>query len=174
MNLYLPFLVLTIALFAQEPAKDKPATQDCPMHRSAHSAPDDDHNAMNARGEHAMGFSQTATTHHFLITETGGVIEVESNSPDDKTGIASIRAHLSHIAKSFAAGDFDIPMFVHDTVPPGVPAMKRFKSRIQYSYEEISAGARVIISTREKTVREAVHSFLRFQIEEHRTGGPLT
>src|SRR5580698_5275640 len=32
---------------------------------------------------------------------------------------------MQHIAEAFQSGDFDIPMFVHDTVPPGVPEMKK-------------------------------------------------
>jgi hypothetical protein len=80
--------------------------------------------------------------------------------------------HLSHIAKSFAEGDFDIPMFVHDTVPPGVLEMKKLKADIRYSFEEMANGGRVLISTSNKAALEALHAFLRFQIERHRTGDP--
>ena len=127
---------------------------------------------MNARGKHAMGFSQTATTHHFLLRDTGGTIQVEAKSPKDKDSIENIRMHLSHIAKSFAEGDFDIPMFVHDTVPPGVPEMKKLKADIHYSFEEMPNGGRVLISTSNKAALEALHAFLRFQIEQHKTGDP--
>jgi hypothetical protein len=80
--------------------------------------------------------------------------------------------HLGHIAKAFQSGDFDIPMFVHDTVPPGVPEMKRLQKEIQYSFEETANGGRVVISSMNKEAVEAVHRFLRFQIEEHQTGDP--
>jgi hypothetical protein len=30
-----------------------------------------------------------------------------------------IRVHLSHVVEMFSAGNFNIPMFIHDTTPPG-------------------------------------------------------
>jgi hypothetical protein len=88
---------------------------------------------MSHRGEQGMGFSQEANTHHFLLRPDGGSIEVESNAPDPDAQ-ASIRMHLQHIAHAFQNGEFDIPMFVHDTVPPGVPEMKRLREKITYTY----------------------------------------
>jgi hypothetical protein len=130
----------------------------------------DSHDAMNARGNHAMRFSQTATTHHFLLSDKGGTIQVEAFDSKDKSSIDNIRMHLAHITKMFAEGDFNIPMFVHDTIPPGATEMKRLKNDIRYSYEATAAGARVVISTNDKMAIEAVHKFLRFQIQEHKTG----
>jgi hypothetical protein len=70
----------------------------------------------------------------------------------------------------FSDGNFSIPMFVHDQVPPGVPAMKEKRSRISYIYEEMPSGARVRIKTADADALKAVHDFLRFQIEDHHTG----
>ena len=69
----------------------------------------DSHDQMNARGEHAMEFSQTSTTHHFLLKPDGGVIQVEANDPKDAASRDNIRMHLGHIAHFFQNGDFDIP-----------------------------------------------------------------
>jgi hypothetical protein len=80
--------------------------------------------------------------------------------------------HLGHIAKMFADGDFNIPIFVHDAAPPGVPEMKELQKRIHYTFEETPDGGRVIIATSDKTAVDAVHRFLRFQIQEHHTGDP--
>jgi hypothetical protein len=67
---------------------------------------------MNERGESAMGFSQTTTTHHFFLKPEGGAIRVEVKDPADVDGRNGIRVHLAHIAEAFQKGDFDIPMFV--------------------------------------------------------------
>jgi hypothetical protein len=80
---------------------------------------------------------------------------------------------LRHIAHAFQNGDFDIPMFVHDTVPPGVPEMKRLQKQIRYAFEETPTGGRVAISSTDKEARNAIHRFLRFQIDEHKTGDPV-
>ena len=148
-------------LLHQDPAS-KPKPPDRPVQ--------DAHSQMNERGEQAMGFSQMATTHQFLLKPDGGVIQVEAKDPKDTNSRDNIRMHLGHIAKMFANGDFDIPMFVHDTVPPGVPEMKQLQKRIHYTFEETPNGGRVVIATTEKTAVDAVHKFLRFQIEEHQTG----
>jgi hypothetical protein len=132
----------------------------------------DSHARMNERGAVGMGFSQTATTHHFILKRNGGAIQVETNDSADAAGKKEIRMHLAHIAQAFQSGDFNIPMFVHDTVPPGVPEMKRLKKEIQYSFVATPNGGRVTIATSDKEALAAIHKFLRFQIEEHRTGDP--
>ncbi len=128
---------------------------------------------MNERGEQGMGFSQSATTHHFLLLPKGGTIQVEANDPSDKSSRDNIRMHLLHIQHAFQSGDFDIPMFVHDTVPPGVPVMKSHAKNIRYSIKETPNGGRVLIQTADPAALDAIHSFLRFQITEHKTGDPL-
>jgi hypothetical protein len=129
--------------------------------------------AVNARGETAMGFSQTETAHHFLLTRDGGVIRVEAKDPAAAATRERVRQHLSQVARMFAAGDFDTPMLVHARTVPGTPAMSRLKSEIVYAFEETERGGRVRITARSAEALAAVHEFLRFQIEDHRTGDPL-
>jgi hypothetical protein len=154
---------------AQQTSSDqKPPTQDshasCPMH--------DSHAQMNERAEKGMGFSQTSTAHHFFLNPSGGVIQVEAKDAADVSDRDNIRMHLMHIAKAFENGDFDIPMFVHDTVPPGVPEMKKLREKIRYSFKETPNGGRVVIASTDQEALAAIHIFLRFQVEEHKTGDP--
>jgi hypothetical protein len=130
----------------------------------------DDHCAMMKRGDQAMGFSHEKTTHHFRLFKDGGAIEVAANDPKDATSRDEIRQHLAHISRMFADGNFNVPMFIHDTTPPGVPAMKKLRDQIDYVFQATDSGARVRINTANPQALEAVHSFLRFQIAEHETG----
>jgi hypothetical protein len=139
-------------------------------HSQGHTAHLDE---VNARGEKAMGFSQTATTHHFLLSPEGGIIQVETHEPNDQANRQSIREHLKHIAGMFGAGNFNIPMLVHDQVPPGVTTMEQLKGKITFAYEETEQGGRVRISTTDREALAAVHEFLRFQIKDHQTGDSL-
>jgi hypothetical protein len=75
--------------------------------------------AVDQRGDQGMGFSHTMTGHHFRLSSDGGVIEVESDSPDDDDSKEAIRRHMQKIAGMFAQGDFSLPMFIHDTVSSG-------------------------------------------------------
>lgn len=50
--------------------------------------------------------------------------------------------------------------------------MKERKGAIRYAYSPTDRGGQVRISTADARAREAVHAFLRFQIEDHGTGDP--
>ena len=130
----------------------------------------DHHNPIDQRGDKVMGFSHEKTTHHFLLYRDGGAIEVTANAASDTESRDQIRMHLGHIAKMFAAGNFNAPMLIHDQVPPGVPVLQAKKAGIQYRFEEIAQGGRVRISTKDEKALKAIHEFLRFQIKDHRTG----
>ena len=122
------------------------------------------------RGDHVMGFSHEKTAHHFLLYPDGGEINVSASNSSDKGSIDQIRMHLGHIAKMFASGNFKAPMLIHDTNPPGVPAMIRLKEAIKYEYSETEYGARIRLSTENSQAIDAIHAFLLFQIIDHQTG----
>lgn len=122
------------------------------------------------RGDHVMGFSHEKTAHHFVLYPNGGEINVSANDPSDKGSIEQVRMHLGHIAKMFASGNFKAPMLIHDTNPPGAPAMIRLKDAIKYDYFETDRGARIRLSTENSQGVDAIHAFLLFQIIDHQTG----
>jgi hypothetical protein len=140
---------------------------ECPMHKKHQDA------GMTVRGNKAMGFDQNKTTHHFLLRDSGGIIQVEANDPKDLESRDAIRGHLSHIAVLFSKGDFEVPMFVHDRMPDGVPVMKELKDEITYKYEELESGGEVSLTSQNADAVEAIHEFLRFQIQDHKTGDNL-
>jgi hypothetical protein len=132
--------------------------------------PPDQHAAgVDMRGDHAMGFSRLTTVHHFKLLPDGGVIEVDVKDTQDVATRDQIRAHLAHIASMFSANDFDVPMFIHDTVPPGVPVMKEKNGSIAYTYQPTALGGKVRIRSQDSGAIGAIHQFLAFQIQDHRT-----
>src|ERR1044072_9064075 len=157
---------------------DAKSHADCPLMSDGKSSAQSDgkHDAhlagVNARGETAMGFSQTETAHHFLLTRDGGIIQVEAKDPADAANRDRVRQHLAHVAQMFAAGDFDTPMLVHARMPPGANTMSRLKAEITYAFEETESGGRVRITAKSAEALAAVQDFLRFQIEDHQTGDP--
>jgi hypothetical protein len=133
------------------------------------------HSRVSARGAAVMGFDQDKTAHHFVLYEDGGAIEVSVKDETDAADRDAIRAHLPHIAMMFGQGSFDAPMLVHDSRHvPGTAVMTQLKNRIRYRYSETPAGGRVDIVAKDPAAVAAVHDFLRFQIDEHKTGDPLT
>jgi hypothetical protein len=147
---------LALAAFADDPNQ-------CPMH-AAHAKQVDE------RGDAVMGFSHEATKHSFKVAADGGSIEVRALRSDDEASIRAIRTHLQSVAKSFAEGDFAMPVAIHGPSPAGTDVMAARKSVIAYKYSEIENGGRVRITTTDAAALDAVHRFLRFQKDEHRTG----
>jgi hypothetical protein len=128
---------------------------------------------MNKRGDKHMGFDHLKTTHHFLLANDGGSINVEANDVKDSESRDQIRRHLRHIAMMFGEGNFEVPMLIHEKTPPGSEVMKQLKSEIGYEFIETERGASIKISTTNAQAVKAIHEFLTFQIMEHKTGDPL-
>jgi hypothetical protein len=161
--------LMAISVNAQQPSTDK---HDHHKHHSGKSDPQH-HSEVNRRGDEAMGFSHRKTTHHFILKSGGGVIDVGANSASDNESRDQIRSHLKEIEKLFSEGDVTKPMHTHGKLPPGADVMIKLKAEIIYKYEETERGGRVLISTGNAEALRSVHEFLRFQIEDHKTGDPL-
>jgi hypothetical protein len=160
-------IMLVLACGLQLAAQD---IQSCPMHKDHAKTSAQHRGDVEKHGDAAMGFPQDKTTHHFRLYSDGGAIEVTANDSKDAENSQAIRSHLTKIVAMFSNGDFSVPMFVHDQVPPGVPVMKQKRPQISYSFEELPSGGRVLIKTTDQDGLKAVHDFLRFQIEDHHTG----
>ncbi|MEQ1759714.1 MAG: hypothetical protein ABL986_15465 [Vicinamibacterales bacterium] len=158
-------LIAVVAVIGAASARAQQPTQS-PAHDPVH------HQEMLARGAQAMGFDQERTVHHFLLYADGGAIDVAVKEASDHVNLHAIRQHLPEVALAFKAGDFTKPFLTHAQQVPGTVEMARLKDRITYQYEETTAGGRVRIVTRDAAALAAVHAFLRFQIEDHRTGDP--
>ncbi len=149
-----PIVILILLAFASGVQAQEKMAQEDPAHG---------HCEMMKRGEKGMGFSQEATTHHFRLLADGGAIEIGTNDPKDTGTRDQIRQHLSHVAKMFSDGNFEIPMFIHDKTPPGVPTMTELRDQIHYDFEPTDSGGRVRIHTSNTRAVQAVHQFLRFR-----------
>ena len=130
-----------------------------------------DHQAIvNEHGDRVMGFSHEKTTHHFVLNYDGGVIDVRANDVKDIQTRDDIRKHIHHISEMFADGNFNAPMLVHSATVPGTATMVRLKDQLHWELQETPRGARLIVTADNKAALDAVHEFLRFQIEDHSTG----
>ena len=124
------------------------------------------------RHQDTTGIVSEGTEHHFLLARDGGSIRLEAKDPAQAETRDAVRAHLRDIARAFTAGDFAMPMRIHDQVPPGVASMKAYGASIRYTYAATDKGGTVSIATSDPAAVAAVHEFLRFQIRDHGTGDP--
>jgi len=93
---------------------------------------------------------------------------VRANDAKDTTSRNEIRSHFRHPSKMFAAGDFDAP--IHGVDVPGTATMTRLKDKLHWNLRQTPQGSRLDITADTKEALDAVHEFLRFQIEDHQTG----
>jgi hypothetical protein len=166
-------LILAASVLVTSCAHGQNPVMSCRMQDQYHVSAEQHSGGVDARGDHAMGFSHETAAHHFLLLSDGGIICVATRQERDDVTRNEIRTHLAHIAGLFSSGDFDIPMFIHDRIPPGVPVMKAKKAAISYTYQETERGGQVRIKTADTEALKAVHDFLVFQIQDHQTGDPI-
>jgi hypothetical protein len=168
-----PTVLATLATVCLSAAPQHPAMPQGMTHEE-HLAQIDKDAALKRRGAAAMGFDQDMAVHHFMLTKSGGVIQVEAASASDEATRAAVREHLRAIASAFADGDFGAPRATHDDTPPGVATLERLRAAIAYRFVETPQGGRVEAASSDRDAVAAIHEFLRYQIAEHHTGDPLT
>jgi hypothetical protein len=126
--------------------------------------------ALQSRGQQVMGVDQYTSIHRFDDLPDGGRIELQRDRPDS-AGVATIRMHLAHIAREFATGNFSSPGMVHAQEVPGTHTMAAKHDAITYQFLPLPRGGEVRITTSDAEARKAIHAFLAFQRQEHRTAG---
>lgn len=125
--------------------------------------------SVQARGHTAMGVDQYTSAHTFQPLPDGGRISLQRDS-EDSAGAAQIRRHMQTIALAFSQGNFELPGFVHDREVPGTAVMTQRRSHITYTSESLPRGGGLRIFSRDSTALAAIHEFLSFQRQDHRSG----
>jgi hypothetical protein len=123
---------------------------------------------LQARGKVAMGVDQYTSAHRFEQLPNGGRIELQ-REVDDSAGVAQIRKHLQEIAVAFRNGDFRIPGMVHAMAVPGTDVMAARRESIRYEFAPLPRGGEVRLVTSDPAATRAIHEFLAFQNQDHRT-----
>ena len=127
--------------------------------------------AVQARGAEVMGVDQYTSAHVFEDLPDGGRIVLDRPDTADTAGIATIRAHMRVIARSFARGTFDAPGVVHGRTVPGTAVMRERREHLSYAVNDRPRGAELRIRTTDPEALAAVRAFLAFQRTDHRAAG---
>ena len=127
---------------------------------------------MQERGAMAMGVDQYTSSHVFEDLPDGGRIVLQRDQ-DDPAGARAIHAHMDSIATLFAAGNFQVPGFVHGEEVPGTAVMAARRARIRYIVSDLPRGAQVRITTTDPQALQAVREFLAYQRSAHHAAGHM-
>jgi hypothetical protein len=158
-------LALTVLLNAACGEQPSPATA-----RRAAAAADTTFAGVQSRGDVAMGVDQYTSSHIFEPLPNGGRIELQRDV-EDSAGAIQIQRHMRQIAASFAAGNFQLPGFVHARTVPGTEVMAAHRAEIEYTVEDLPRGAALRLSSATPSVVRAIHDFLQFQRQDHHAAG---
>jgi hypothetical protein len=156
-------LLLLLAACTDRPAQNDPAAL-----KSARDSADSAFALVQARGHVAMGVDQYTSSHQFESLPDGGRISLQRD-PGDSAGVAQIRSHMRTIAAAFAQGDFALPGLVHARDVPGTAVMAAHRSQISYIADTLAGGGQVRLRTSDPSAVAAIHQFLAFQRQDHRS-----
>jgi hypothetical protein len=123
---------------------------------------------VQARGHVAMGVDQYTSYHRFEPLPDGGRISLQRDA-GDTAGVAQIRSHMRRIEIAFARGDFALPGLVHARDVPGTAVMAARRSRISYVADTLPGGGQLRLRTSDPSAIAAIHQFLAFQRQDHRS-----
>jgi len=123
---------------------------------------------VQSRGKMAMGVDQYTSFHQFESLPDGGRISLQRD-PSDSAGVAQIRSHMQTIAAAFGRGDFALPGLVHAREVPGTAVMAARRSQIRYVADTLLGGGQVRLKTSDPSSIAAIHQFLAFQRQDHRS-----
>ena len=161
-----PTAILVLSSLLILPSRLVAQSHDAHVHSAVHG--DSAFHAMQARGQDVMGVDQYTSVHRFDAAADGGRIELQRDR-DDSAGVATIRAHMRSIAQSFSAGDFTAPAAVHLETVPGVATMRTRRAAIHYDVTDLPRGAALRIRSTDPKAVDAIHRFLAYQRQAHRT-----
>jgi hypothetical protein len=157
-----------LLLLAVAACVDRPARNGSPGLTLARDSADSAFTLVQARGHTAMGVDQYTSSHRFESLPDGGRISLQRD-PGDSAGVAQIRSHMRRIAAAFARGDYTLPGFVHNRDVPGTAVMAARRSRITYAADTLPGGGQLRLQTSDPSAVAAIHDFLAFQRQDHRS-----
>ena len=147
---------------------DRPARNGSSARTPAGESADSAFALVQARGHAAMGVDQYTSYHRFESLPDGGRISLQRDA-GDTAGVAKIRAHMRRIEAAFARGDFALPGLVHARDVPGTAVMAARRSRISYVADTLPGGGQLRLRTSDPSAIAAIHQFLAFQRQDHRS-----
>lgn len=114
-----------------------------------------------------MPFDLERTTHVFDPQPAGGVQTVVADDDADSVQVRLVREHLREEARRFAAGDFEDPEAVHGAEMPGLGKLREGRGRITVRYSDVAAGGRIVYTTGDPDLVQALHDWFSAQTSDH-------
>ncbi|MFK7801649.1 MAG: aspartate carbamoyltransferase [Anaerolineae bacterium] len=132
-------------------------------HREMHG---DRQQEVAERGLMIMPFDLDRSTHNFEKAPFGGIQQVVSDD-GDLSQIQLIQSHLIEEVERFQNGDFDDPAMIHGDDMPGLTELQVGFQDIEVVYESMPDGGKIIYSTVDNELKDAIHVWFEAQLSDH-------
>ncbi len=128
---------------------------------------------LNSRFSKALGVDANKIVQHYYLVKNGGVIEFAAKDSSDNAAISAVQKYFETQKDLFEKGRNDADADVHGKIPDGMLILKKLRNEITFfAVKNEDGGALRMFSTNDQA-RQAIQDFLKFQINEHKTGDPL-
>jgi len=122
---------------------------------------------IDERAAEVMPFDLDKTAHTFEKLPTGGVQTVVVIESGDADQVALIQGHLLDEAEMFRRGDYSDPAVIHGMDMPGLEELRAGYREIAVEYFELDDGARLVYTTSDDTLVDALHRWFDRQMMDH-------
>lgn len=130
--------------------------------------------ALLSRATKVTGFDSERVTRHFYVLKNGGAVEITAKDTNDEATVKAIQAHLKKESDQLTKGNFEIVTGIYGRTPETAPQLKKLRDEITYATVPQENGGVLRMLTVNPTAKSAVHDYLRFQIDQWKSGDPTT
>lgn len=122
---------------------------------------------IHSKSPMVMPFDMDKTTHYFIKEKNGGTLLIKVKNSNDTSHIDSIRSHLIKEQKLFSKGVFRDPKALHGEKMPGLKTLSESVEKFDVNYGEIPNGAKLVFTSKDSTVINAIHKWFDAQLRDH-------
>jgi len=130
--------------------------------------------ALLSRVTRVSGFDSARVNRHFYVLKNGGALEITVKDPKDEDTIKAIRSYLKKESELWTKGNFDTVATVYGRVPESTVQLKKLREDVTYAVVPEENGGVIRLLTVNPSAKAAIHDYLRFQIDQLKTGDPTT
>jgi hypothetical protein len=130
--------------------------------------------ALLTRATRVSGVDSERVNRHFYVLKNGGAVEITAKDANDDATIKAIQTYLKKESDLWMKGNFDNIAAVYGRAPEATTQLKKLRDNVTYAVVPEENGAVVRMLTINPMAKSAIHDYLRFQIDQLKTGDPTT
>ena len=118
-------------------------------------------------------YDRDRVVHHFYLYPDGGSMTLSVKDPSDTETRKAVRAYVQRVSQLIVFGNLDRP---REQFGQGIPGLDRIadararKATITVRSSAPDEGSHIVFATADPGALQGLHEFLRFQIEDLKTG----